>query len=162
MENNLIQKHYERVDKIYLPAQISYLMPSDLYKVATCLFAFQKNGEVSYSKRNASYLHIDEAIADQCIQTLIDYKLISFVEQSGGVYKFKINAPTIEAAKLIPLTEVPNKPLLKLSGEIRWKQQPTTRELSPDEILGQIQALKEMLMKKVKPEETNAPDDLPW
>lgn len=150
------------MDKIYLPAQISYLMPSDLYKVATCLFAFQKNGEVSYSKRNASYLHIDEAIADQCIQTLIDYKLISFVEQAGGVYRFKINRATIEAAKLIPLTEIPNKPLLRLSEEIKWKQQPTTKEMSPDEILGQIQALKELLMKKVKPTETNAPDDLPW
>lgn len=137
-------------------------MPSDLYKVTTSLFAFQKDGEVTYSKRNASYLHIDEAIADQCIQTLIDYKLISFVEQAGGVYRFKINRATIEAAKQIPLTEVPNKPLFKLSSEIKWKQQPTTRELSPDEILGQIQALKEMLMKKVKPTETNAPDDLPW
>lgn len=137
-------------------------MPSDLYKVATTLFAFQKDGEVSYSKRNATYLHLDQAIADQCIQTLVDYKLISFVEQSGGVYKFKINAPTIEAAKLIPLTEVPNKPLLRLSSEIKWKHQSTTKEMSPDEILGQIQALKEMLMKKVKPTETNAPDDLPW
>ena len=137
-------------------------MPSDLYKVATSLFAFQKEGEITYSKRNASYLHIDEAIADQCIQTLIDYKLISFVEQSGGVYRFKINRATIEAAKLIPLTEIPNKQLFKLSGEIKWKQQPTTRDLSPDEILGQIQALKEMLIKKVKPTETNAPDDLPW
>lgn len=137
-------------------------MPSDLYKVATSLFAFQKDGEVTYSKRNASYLHIDEAIADQCIQTLIDYKLISFVEQAGGVYRFKINRATIEAVKQIPLTEVPNKPLLRLSEEIKWKQQPTTRELSPDEILGQIQALKEMLMKKIKPTETNAPDDLPW
>ena len=150
------------MDKIFLPAQVSYLMPSDLYKVATSLFAFQKDGEVSYSKRNATYLHLDQAIADQCIQTLIDYKLISFVEQSGGVYRFKINAPTIEAAKLIPLTEVQNKPLLRLSEEIKWKNQPSTKEMSPDEILGQIQALKEMLMKKVKPEETNAPDDLPW
>ena len=150
------------MEKIYLPAQISYLMPSDLYKVATSLFAFQKDGEVSYCKRNATYLHLDQAIADQCIQTLIDYKLITFVEQSGGVYRFKINAPTIEAAKQIPLTEIPNKPLLRLSEEIKWKQQPTTKEMSPDEILGQIQALKEMLMKKVKPTETNAPDDLPW
>lgn len=137
-------------------------MPSDLYKVATTLFAFQKDGEITYSKRNASYLHLDQAIADQCVQTLIDYKLITYVEQSGGVYKFKINAPTIEAAKLIPLTEVPNKPLLRLSEEIKWKQQSSTKEMSPDEILGQIQVLKEMLMKKVKPTETNAPDDLPW
>lgn len=143
------------MDKIYLPAQISYLMPSDLYKVATSLFAFQKDGEITYSKRNASYLHLDQAIADQCVQTLIDCKLITYVEQSGGVYKFKINAPTIEAAKLIPLTEVPNKPLLKLSDEIKWKNQTSTKELSNDEILEQIRQLQAMLKK-------NVTEDLPW
>lgn len=149
-------------EKIYLPAQVSYLMPSDLYKVATTLFAFQKDGEVSYSKRNATYLHIDQAIADQCIQTLVDYKLITPAGQDGGVYKFKINASTIEAAKLQPLTEVPNKPLIKLSDEIKWKNQATTKELSPEEILGQIEALKRQLMTKVKAEQNNDADTLPW
>lgn len=149
-------------EKIYLPAQVSYLMPSDLYKVATTLFAFQKEGEVTYSKRNATYLHIDQAICDQCIQTLIDYKLIEFIEQAGGVYRFKIVQPTIEAAKMSQLTEVPNKPLLKLSDEIKWKQQTTTKELSPEEILGQIEALKRQLMTKVKAEQTNDTDTLPW
>lgn len=148
--------------KVFLPAQVSYLMPSDLYKVSTALFAFQKDGEVSYSKRNASYLHVDEAIADQCIQTLIDYKLISFIEQSGGVYRFKIIESTIEAAKMTPLTEIPNKPLMRLSGEIKWKNQASTKELSPDEILRQIDELKRQLMIKVKPEENNTSDGLPW
>lgn len=149
-------------EKIYLPAQVSYLMPSDLFKVATTLFAFQKDGEVSYSKRNATYLHLDQAIADQCIQTLIDCKLITPTGQDGGVWKFKINAPVIEAAKSQPLTELPNKPLLRLSDEIKWKNQTTTKELSPEEILSQIQALKQMLMKTVKTEEHNASDGLPW
>lgn len=149
-------------EKIYLPAQVSYLMPSDLYKVATSLFAFQKDGEVSYSKRNATYLHIDQAIADQCIQTLIDYKLITPAGQDGGVYKFKINASTIEAAKLTPLTEIPNKPLLRLSEEIKWKNQAATKAMTPEEILGQIQNLKELLMKQVKTEENNTSDGLPW
>lgn len=148
-------------EKIYLPAQVSYLMPSDLYKVATTLFAFQKEGEVSYSKRNSTYLHLDQAIADQCIQTLVDYKLIIPVGQDGGVWKFKINASTIEAAKLTPLTEVPNKPCLKLSDEIKWKNQTTTKAMSPEEILSQIQTLKQMLMKTVR-EDNNTPDDLPW
>lgn len=149
-------------EKIYLPAQVSYLMPSDLFKVATTLFAFQKDGEVSYSKRNATYLHIDQAIADQCIQTLIDYKLITPTGQDGGVWKFKINASTIEAAKLQPLTEIPSKPLLRLSDEIKWKNQATTKELSPDEILRQIEALKRQLMTKVKAEQNNDADTLPW
>lgn len=148
-------------EKIYLPAQVSYLMPSDLFKVATTLFAFQKDGEVSYSKRNATYLHIDQAIADQCIQTLVDYKLITPAGQDGGVWKFKINASTIEAAKSQPLTELPNKPILRLSEDIKWKQQANTKELSPDEILRQIDELKRQLMTKVK-QENNAPDDLPW
>lgn len=150
------------MEKIFLPAQVSYLMPSDLFKVATTLFAFQKDGEVSYSKRNATYLHIDQAIADQCIQTLVDYKLITPTGQDGGVYKFKINASTIEAAKLTPLTEVPNKPILKLSSEITFKNVNNTRELSADEILAQIDRLKRQLMNKVKAEQTNTADDLPW
>ena len=137
-------------------------MPSDLFKDATTLFAFQKDGEVSYSKRNATYLHIDQAIADQCIQTLVDYKLITPTGQDGGVYKFKINASTIEAAKLTPLTEVPNKPILKLSSEITFKNVNNTRELSADEILAQIDKLKRQLMTKVKAEQTNTADDLPW
>lgn len=137
-------------------------MPSDLFKVATTLFAFQKDGEVSYSKRNATYLHIDQAIADQCIQTLIDYKLITPVGQDGGVWKFKINAPVIEAAKSQPLTEIPSKPILKLSEDIKWKQQTNTKELSAEEILSQIDALKRQLMTKVKAEQTNTADDLPW
>ena len=145
--------------KIFLPAQISYLMPSDLYKVATALFAFQKDGEITYSKRNASYLHIDEAIADQCIQTLINYKLIEFVEQSGGVWKFRINSPVIEAAKQTPLTAIPEKQLLRLAEEIKWKQQASTKEMSPDEILAQIESLKRQLMSKVK---ENNDSDLPW
>ena len=137
-------------------------MPSDLFKVATTLFAFQKDGEVSYSKRNATYLHIDQAIADQCIQTLVDYKLITPTGQDGGVYRFKINASTIEAAKLTPLTEVPNKPILKLSTDITFKNVNNTRELSADEILAQIDRLKRQLMTKVKAEQTNTADDLPW
>lgn len=137
-------------------------MPSDLFKVATTLFAFQKDGEVSYSKRNATYLHLDQAIADQCIQTLVDYKLITPAGQDGGVYRFKINASTIEAAKLTPLTEVPNKPILKLSTEITFKNVNNTRELSADEILAQIDKLKRQLMTKVKAEQTNTADDLPW
>jgi len=137
-------------------------MPSDLFKVATTLFAFQKDGEVSYSKRNATYLHLDQAIADQCIQTLVDYKLITPTGQDGGVYKFKINASTIEAAKSQPLTEIPNKPLLKLAEDIKWKNMSNTKPMTPDEILRQIDELKKKLMVTVKAEQNNTSDDLPW
>lgn len=149
------------MDKIYIPMQVKALMPGDLYKVLDALFAFQKEGTISYSKRNAEFLHLDQAIADQAIQTAIDYKLITPIEQSGGVWKFSINGAAFETAKMTPLSEIPNKPLIKLSSEIKWKNQTTTKELSPEEILAQIQTLKQMLMKTVK-EENNTPDDLPW
>lgn len=141
--------------------QVKALMPGDLYKVLDALFAFQKEGTISYSKRNAEFLHLDQAIADQAIQTAVDYKLITPIEQSGGVYRFRINGAAFEAAKMTPLTEVPNKPILKLSSEITFKQQANTKELSAEEILGQIEALKRQLMTKVK-EENNTSDGLPW
>ena len=149
------------MDKIYIPMQVKALMPGDLYKVLDALFAFQKEGTISYSKRNAEFLHLDQAVADQCIQTAVDCKLITPIEQSGGVWKFSINGAAFETAKMTPLSEIPNKPLIKLSSEIKWKNQTTTKELSPEEILAQIQTLKQMLMKTVK-EENNTPDDLPW
>ena len=73
----------------------------------------------------------------------------------GGVYKFKINEGTIEAIKQIPLPEISRKPLLKLSDEIKWKNQTSTKELSNDEILEQIRQLQAMLKK-------NVTEDLPW
>lgn len=150
------------MDKIYIPIQVKALMPGDLYKVLDALFAFQKEGTISYSKRNAEFLHLDQAIADQAIQTAVDYKLITPIEQSGGVYRFRINGAAFEAAKMTPLSEVPNKPLLKLSEDITFKNQTATKELSAEEILAQIQTLKQMLMKTVKTEEHNASDGLPW
>lgn len=142
--------------------QVKALMPGDLYKVLDALFAFQKEGTISYSKRNAEFLHLDQAIADQAIQTAVDYKLITPIEQSGGVYRFKINGAAFEAAKMTPLSEVPNKPILKLSSEITFKQMDNTKELSADEILAQIDKLKRQLMNKVKAEQTSNTDDLPW
>ena len=150
------------MDKIYIPMQVKALMPGDLYKVLDALFAFQKEGTITYSKRNAEFLHLDQAIADQAIQTAVDYKLITPIEQSGGVYRFRINGAAFEAAKMTPLSEVSNKPILKLSSEITFKQMDSTKELSADEILAQIDRLKRQLMNKVKAEQTSNTDDLPW
>ena len=149
-------------EKIYLPYQVSMLMPGDMYKTMVALFASQKDGVISYSKRNCEFLHLDQAIVEQAIQTAIDHKLITPVEQSGGVYRFKIIQPTIEAAKMTSVTDIPNKPLLKLSTDITFKNQAITKAMSPEEILSQIQTLKQMLMKQVKTEENNDTDNLPW
>ena len=149
-------------EKIYLPYQVSMLMPGDMYKTMVALFASQKDGVISYSRRNCDFLHLDQAIVEQAIQTAIDHKLITPVEQSGGVYRFKIIQSTIEGAKLTPVTEIPNKPLLRLSEDITFKQMNNTKPMSPEEILSQIQTLKQMLMKTVKTEENNDADTLPW
>lgn len=137
------------------------LMPGDMYKTMVALFASQKDGVISYSKRNCEFLHLDQAIVEQAIQTAIDHKLITPVEQSGGVYRFKIIQPTIEAAKMTSVTDIPNKPLLKLSTDITFKNMSNTKPMTPEEILSQIQTLKQMLMKQVKTE-NNDTDNLPW
>lgn len=134
-------------------------MPSDLYKVADVLYSFQKEGTVTYSKKNAEYLHLDIAIVEQCVQTLIDCKLIEPISMDGGIYKFRLNPTPIELAKNISLTEIPNKPLLKLSESITFKEMMKSKQPSNEELLEQIRQLKAQLMKQV---ENNTKDDLPW
>lgn len=148
------------MDKIYIPHQLKALLPSDMYKVLDTLFAFQKDGQISYSKRNSEFLHLDQAVADQCIQTAIDKKMIAPVEQSGGIYRFKINKELMEVAKNIPLTDIPNKALLKLSTEITFKELMKSKEPSTAELLEEIRVLKEKLMNQVK--DNNDANDLPW
>ena len=149
------------MNRIYLPMQIKALLPSDVYKVLDALMTFQKEGTITYSKRNAEFLHLDQAIAEQAVQTAINYKLIEPIEQAGGVYKFKINQTTLETAKLTPLTEIPNKPLLKLAETITFKQEMGTKQKTNEEILEEIRRLQAQLMANVKPE-NNDTNDLPW
>ena len=146
--------------KLYLPYQIKALMPSDLYKVSDTLFGFQKEGHITYSKKNCEYLHLDVAIVEQCVQTLINLKLIEPETMDGGVYRFRINPAPLEVAKSIPLTDIPNKPLLKLSSEITFKETMKTKQPSNEELLAKIRELQAQLMQQVK--ENNDADGLPW
>lgn len=148
------------MDKIFIPHQLKALLPPEMYKVLDTLFAFQKEGTITYSKRNSEFLHIDQSICDQCIQTAIDKKMIAPVEQSGGIYRFKINKELMEVAKNIPLTDIPNKATLKLSSEIKFKEAMKPKEPSTEELLEQIRVLKEKLMNQVK--DNNDANDLPW
>ena len=138
------------------------LMPSDMYKTMITLFAFQKEGVISYSKKNCEFLHLDQAICDQAVQTAINYKLIEPLEMTGGVYKFKINQALIETAKLTPLTEIPNKPILKLSDEITFKNEMGSKQPNTEALLEQIRQLQAQLMNQVKVKETNNVNNLPW
>lgn len=147
--------------KIFIPHQLKALLPPEMYKVLDTLFAFQKEGIISYSKRNSEFLHIDQAICDQCIQTAIDKKIIAPVEQSGGVYRFKINKELMEVAKNIPLTEIPHKALLKLSSEITFKELMKTKQPSNEELMEQIRRLQAQLMNQVV-KDNNGDSGLPW
>lgn len=147
--------------------QVKALLPSDMYKVLDALMAFQKEGgTITYSKRNAEFLHLPVEITDQAIQTAINYKLIEPLEQAGGVYKFKINQTTLETAKLTPLTEIPNKPLLKLATDITFKQEMGSRQKTNEELLEEIRKLQAQLMDNVKIDISAPPEhaanDLPW
>lgn len=145
--------------KLYLPYQIKALMPAELYKVADTLYAFQKEGHITYSKKNCDYLHLDQAIVEQCVQTMINTKLIEPVSQDGGIYKFKINPAPLEVAKSIPLTDIPNKPLLKPAESIEFKETMKTKQPSNEELLEKIRQLQAQLMTQVK---NKTEDDLPW
>ena len=149
------------MEKIFLPYQVKALMPSDLYKVADVLYAFQKEGHITYSKKNAEYLHLDVAIVEQCIQTLIDTKLIEPVSMDGGVYKFRICPAPLEVAKNIPLVDIPNKPLIKLAAEITFKEQMKTKQPSNEELMEQIRRLQAQLMNQVV-KDYNDGNSLPW
>lgn len=148
------------MEKIYLSYQVKMMMPGDMYKVMDTLFGFQKEGCITYSKRNCEFLHLDQAIVEQAIQTAINYKIIEPLEMNGGVYKFKINQATIEASKLIQLNGIPNKPLFKLAEEIKFKQTMGRKEQTNEEILEEIRRLKAQLMSRVR--ENNETNDLPW
>lgn len=149
--------------KVFLPYQVKMLLTGDFYKVLDTLFAFQKEeGMITYSRKNCEFMHLDQAIVEQAIQTAIDYKLIEYVSQDGGVYKFRILKPTIEVAKQIPLNEVPNKALFKPSDEIKWKEQATTKERTANELLEEIERLKKELMTKVQGSNNKTNEQLPW
>ena len=150
------------MEKFYLPMQVKALLPSDVYKVLDALMTFQKEGTITYSKRNAEFLHLDQAIAEQAVQTAINYKLIKPIEMSGGVYKFSINTSVLEAAKLTPLTEIPSKPLLKLATDITFKQEMGSKQPSTEALLEQIRRLQSQLMTQVKNENNEGNDGLPW
>ena len=112
MENN----------RIYLPLQIKALLPAEAYKVIDLLTVFQKeDGTVSYSKRNAEFLHMDEVICEQAVQTAIDIKLFLPVGVDGGVYRFKLNTDVIKRAQEVSLKDIPEKKMINLSGNITFK-----------------------------------------
>lgn len=147
--------------KIFIPHQLKALLPAEMYKVLDTLFAFQKEGTITYSKRNAEFLHLDLAICDQCIQTAIDKKIIEPLEMTGGVYKFKINKPLMETAKTLSLTDIPNRQLIRLSEEITFKNDMKPKEPSTADLLEEIRILKAKLMNQVVNDNNDA-SDLLW
>lgn len=149
------------MDKIFIPHQLKALLPAEMYKVLDTLFAFQKEGTITYSKRNSEFLHLDQSICDQCIQTAVDKKIIEPLEMTGGVYKFKINKPLMETAKTLSLTDIPNRQLIRLSEEITFKNDMKPKEPSTADLLEEIRILKAKLMNQVVKDNNDA-SDLLW
>ena len=156
----------ETVSKIYLPFQLKALFSPEMYKVMDVLFGFQKEGIISYSKRNCEFLHLPQPVVEQCVQTAVDRKIIEPVELAGGVYRFRIISSTIEAYRQVALADVSDGTPFKLSEEITFKnigkQQPEQKRLSNEEILAQLSALRQQLAANLKGEENKGLDDLPW
>ena len=163
--------------KTYLPMQVKYLMPESMYKVIDALVVFQKDGIMSYSKKMCEYLHMDESIVEQCIQTAIDMKLFTLAEKNGGIFKFKLNEDTIKKMNEIPLKDVNHIKLITLSTEIRFKNdheeiKPSSNfdNMSEEDMKKMILMMQARLKEReevknivrLASEPTDAPDDLPW
>lgn len=143
-------------NRIYLPAQLKALMPEQMLKVIDLLFIFQKeDATITYSKKNSLFLHMDEVITDQAIQTAIDINLILPVGVENGIYKFKINQDVIKKFQEIALKDIQDKNLINLSGNITFKTRmsqgdtsaPKT-EMSTEEMQKMILMLQAQLMQK--------------
>lgn len=143
-------------NRIYLPAQLKALMPEQMLKVIDLLFIFQKeDATITYSKKNSLFLHMDEVITDQAIQTAIDINLLLPVGVENGIYKFKINQDVIKKFQEIALKDIQDKNLINLSGNITFKTRmsqgdtsaPKT-EMSTEEMQKMILMLQAQLMQK--------------
>lgn len=147
--------------KIFLPLQCKALLPSDCYKVLDTLFAVQKDGKISYSKRNAQFLHLDEAICDQAIQTAIDKKLIVLEAKEGGVWTFTINSEQLEKFKNVKLQDVPGIKLIDMSTEITFKheQEASPYELAPSMTREELVALMQKIQLQLKKHDNQIHDE---
>lgn len=143
-------------NRIYLPAQLKALMPEQMLKVIDLLFIFQKeDATITYSKKNSLFLHMEEVITDQAIQTAIDINLLLPVGVENGIYKFKINQDVIKKFQEIALKDIQDKNLINLSGNITFKTRmsqgdtsaPKT-EMSTEEMQKMILMLQAQLMQK--------------
>lgn len=158
----------ETVQKIYLPFQLKALFTPEMYKVMDVLFGFQKEGIISYSKRNCEFLHMPQEVVEKCVQTAVDRRLIEPVELAGGVYRFRINASTIEGYRQVALSQVSDGTPFKLSEEITFREigkkggVGDIKSLSNEEILHQLNVLKEQLAKNLRGDDNDKFNDLPW
>lgn len=118
--------------RIYLPLQLKVLMQPEMYKTADVLFASQKDGKITYSKRNSQFLKLDEAITDQAVQTLIDKKIIAPEGKENGYWRFRIIEETLEKYKALDWETVGSAGLIPLSEEIKFKNEP------PDDVLAKL------------------------
>lgn len=163
--------------KIYLPMQVKYLMPESMYKVIDALVVFQKEGIVSYSKKMCEYLHMDEPIVEQCVQTAIDINLFTPIDKNGGIFRFKINEDTVKKMNEIVLKDVNHIKLITLSTEIKFKNNSSESKPASDFDDMSEEDMKKMILmmqarlkereevKKIvqfASEPTSNVNDLPW
>jgi len=107
-------------------------MSPEMYKTTDVLFASQKDGKITYSKRNSQFLKLDEAITDQVVQTLIDKKIIAPVGKENGYWSFRIIDETLEKYRALDWETVGSAGLIPLSEEIKFKNEP------PDDVLAKL------------------------
>lgn len=109
-------------ERFYLPMQLKSLLEPNTYKVVDALFAYQQNGEVTYSSSTARMLHLDEEIADRAVQTAINLNLLIQKPKKEQYYVFAINNKVIESYKVMDWNDAKKSDIINLADAVYFKQ----------------------------------------
>lgn len=156
-----------KTNRIYLPLKLQMLMTPELHKLTSVLFAFQKEGIVTYSHKNAEFCKMDASLCDQLIQTLVDRKIITPVPKDDNYWKFRINTDTLQRFNEATWDDINGASLIKLSEEIKFNKTEAVPSES-DEFEKMSKSQLERLMKRIQQEirtmedAEKSDDGLPW
>ena len=150
--------------RFYLPMQLKALLEPNIYKVVDALFAYQQNGEVTYSSSTARMLHMDEEIADRAVQTIINLNLLVQKPKKEQYYVFAINNKVIEGYRSMDWNDAKKSDIISLADAVYFKQQddkkPASEQPNMEDMMAQLAQLQQQIAMMTS--KGNKNDGLPY
>lgn len=151
--------------RFYLPMQLKALLEPNIYKVVDALFAYQQNGEVTYSSSTARMLHMDEEIADRAVQTIINLNLLVQKPKKEQYYVFAINNKVIEGYRSMDWNDAKKSDIINLADAVYFKQQqddkkPASEQPNMEDMMAQLAQLQQQIAMMTS--KGNKNDGLPY